>query len=78
MDRPFQIGDSVRVVRVPPNVQSPDYPFPEVRLVFESAVGKIYLVDAVDSGGRVSLRIGEGRGIAVQPDCVELICSEQT
>jgi hypothetical protein len=76
MDRPFQIGDSVRVLHVPPNVESPDYPFPEVRRVFENAVGKIYSVDAVDWGGWLSLRVGKGQGIGIQPDCVELVPSE--
>ncbi len=76
MDRPFQIGDSVRVVRVPPHIESPDYPFPEVRRAFKKALGKIYSVDAVDWGGWVSLRIGRGEGIGVQPDCVELVPTE--
>jgi hypothetical protein len=75
MDRPFQVGDLVRVVRVPPNVESPDYPFPEVRRVFENAIGKIYAVEAVDWGGWVSLSVGEGQGIGIQPDCIELISS---
>lgn len=76
MNRPFQIGDSVRVVRVPPNVESPDYPFPEVRRAFENAIGKIYSVEAVDWGGWVSLRVGEGQGIGIQPDCIELVSSK--
>ena len=76
MGRPFQVGDSVRVIRIPAHVESPDYPFPEVRRAFENAFGKTYSVDAVDRGGWVSLRVGRGEGIGVQPDCVELVPTE--
>jgi hypothetical protein len=76
VDRPFQIGDSVSVVRLPPNVESPDCPFPEVRRAFEGALGKVYSIDAVDWGGWVFLRIGRGEGIGVQPDCFELVSSQ--
>ena len=63
-------------MRVPPHVESPDYPFPEVRRAFERALGETYSVDAVDWGGWVSLRIGNGEGIGVQPDCIELVSRE--
>ncbi len=76
VDRPFQVGDSVRVIRVPPNVESPDYPFPEVRRVFENAIGKICTVEAVDWGGWVSLNVGDRQGIGIQPDCIELVSSK--
>ena len=62
--------------RIPSHLESPDYPFPEVRRDFQNAVGKIYSVDAVDWGGWVSLRVGRGEGIGVQPDCVELVPTE--
>jgi hypothetical protein len=48
VDRPFQIGDTVRVIRLPDYMEASDYPFPEVRSVFETALGKAFLVDYVD------------------------------
>ena len=73
MDRPFQIGDLVRVTQIPPHIGA-DYPQPEVRRAFEFALGCTYRVTGVDWGGWVSLELSdEHGGIGVQPDCVELI-----
>jgi hypothetical protein len=74
MDRPFQVGDQVRVVRIPPFIESEDYPYPEVKRAFAAALGNVYRVDYVDWGGWVSLSLGRRHGgIGIQPDCVELV-----
>jgi hypothetical protein len=72
--RHFQIGDKVRVLRVPPFMEATDYPFPEVQMVFEKAIGNVFRVDYVDWDGWVSLNVEAG-GIGIQPDCVELVQS---
>jgi hypothetical protein len=73
MERPFQIGDLVRVSRIPSHIGA-DYPYAEVRRAFEFALGRIYRVEGVDWGGWVMLRLESGRGgIGVQPDCVDLV-----
>lgn len=70
----FQVGDLVRVVRVPPHIASNDYPYPEVQRAFEIALGNTYRVEEVDWGGWVHLHLGNPHGgIGVQPDCVELV-----
>lgn len=72
--RAVQVGDMVRVVRVPPHIASGDYPHPEVLRAFEFALGNVYRVEEVDWGGWVALTLGKGHGgIGVQPDCIELV-----
>jgi len=51
----LQLTYTVRVIRIPAHIESPDHPFPEVRRAFEKGLGKIYSVDAIDWGGWVSL-----------------------
>lgn len=73
VERPIQIGDRVRVVRVPPHIEDPNYPYAEVKEAFAAALGNVYRVDDVDWGGWVFLHVSEENGgIGVQPDCVEL------
>lgn len=73
MERPFQIGDLVRLSRIPPHI-GPDYPYAEVRRAFEFALGRTYKVEDVDWGGWVMLTLERGHGgIGVQPDCVDLV-----
>jgi hypothetical protein len=73
VDRPFQVGDTIRVSRIPPHI-SADYPYPEVRRAFEFALGQTFRVVDIDWGGWVWLDLDEQHGgIGVQPDCVELI-----
>ena len=74
MSRPFRVGDQVRVICIPPHIETQDYPHPEVKRAFSAALGNIYRVDYVDWGGWVSLHLGyENGGIGIQPDCVELV-----
>lgn len=59
MDRPFLIGDMVRVVRIPTHI-GVDYPAPEVRRAFEFA-GR-FTVDRLMSildrlGARVEVKV---------------------
>jgi hypothetical protein len=71
MDRPFQIGDMVRVF---PTHIGVDYPAPEVRRAFEFALGRTFMVRGVDWGGWVWLELDEEHGgIGIQPDCVRLV-----
>jgi hypothetical protein len=72
VDRLFQIGDRVRVVRVPPHIEN--YPYAEVKEAFSAALGNVYRVDDIDWGGWVLLDLGEDNGgIGIQPDCIELV-----
>ena len=78
MERPFQIGDLVRVSRIPPHIISPDYPCAEVRQAFEFALGRTYEVESVDWGGWVMLKLeGERGGIGIQPDCIDLVQAKE-
>ena len=70
---PFKIGDRVRVIRIPPHIQDPQYRFQEVKDAFAVALGNTCTVEDVDWGGWVWLYLGDENGaIGVQPDCVEL------
>jgi hypothetical protein len=71
---PFQVGDQVRVVRIPPHIDNPQYPHADVKLAFAAALGNVYRVEDVDWGGWVWLSIDDANGaIGVQPDCVERV-----
>ena len=73
-DQPFRVGDLVRVARIPPHIDAPDYPYEEVKCAFAAALGKTFRVEEVDWGGWVWLLMpGGAEGIGVQPDCVELV-----
>ena len=73
MEPLFQIGDLVRVSRIPPHI-GPDYPHVEVRRAFEFALGRTYKVEDVDWGSWVMLTLERGHGgIGVQPDCVHSV-----
>jgi hypothetical protein len=73
MDRPpFQVGDRVRVVRIPPHIDALSADA-ETKLAFVTALGNVYTVEKVDWGGWVMLSISDAEGIGVQPDCVELV-----
>jgi len=69
---PLQVGDRVRVVRIPPHLDTPDCP-PETARAFSEALGNVYCVDEIDWGGWVWLLLRPDEGIGVQPDCVELV-----
>jgi len=70
---PIQVGDRVRVVRIPPHIDRPDYPHAETKRAFAEALGNVYRVDEIDWGGWVWLHLRPTEGIGVQPDCVELV-----
>jgi hypothetical protein len=71
VERLFEVGDMVRVTRIPPYIA--DHP-PEVLRAFEFALGNTYRVEIVDWGGWVWLELNqEHGGIGVEPDCVELV-----
>ncbi len=73
MQRQFEIGDLVRVAKIPVHI-GPDHPYPEVRRAFEFALSKTFRVEDIDWGGWVALTLSdEHGGIGVQPDCVQLI-----
>jgi hypothetical protein len=74
----LQVGDRVRVVRIPPHIDDPNYPYVEVKRAFAVALGNVYRVEEIDWGGWVWLHLGEGNGgIGVQPDCVERVESSK-
>jgi len=71
---PFQVGDRVRVVRIPPHIENPRYPYADVKRAFAAALGNVYRVEDVDWGGWAWLHIDDTNGaIGVQPDCVEKV-----
>jgi hypothetical protein len=80
MERPFQIGDMVRVSRIPPHILVPDYSA-ETRRAFEAALGRTYRVESIDWGGWVWLHLGADHNheeIGIQPDCVVLVKANQS
>jgi hypothetical protein len=71
---PFQVGDRVRVARIPPHIDNPKYPHADVKRAFAAALGNVYRVEDVDWGAWVWLYIDDENGaIGVQPDCVERV-----
>ena len=71
--RPFNIGDVIRVTRIPPAVQS-DGP-PETRRLFKRAVGMTFVVRGFERNGYLELdvsKIEPLNTIWIEPDCVQL------
>ena len=71
--RPFNIGDVIRVSRVPPAVQS-DGP-PETRRLFKRAVGMTFVVRGFERNGYLELDVSKIKPlntIWIEPDCVQL------
>ena len=72
-NRDFQIGDRVRVIKIPAHIAQEDYPDFIVKNAFQSALGNCYSIEHIDWGGWVQLRLNEDEAIGIQPDCVELV-----
>jgi hypothetical protein len=71
--RPFNIGDVIRVTRIPPAVQT-DGP-PETRRLFKRAVGVTFVVRGFGRYGHIELdvsKIEPLNTIWIEPDCVQL------
>ena len=71
--RPFNIGDVIRIMRIPPVVQSNSPP--ETRRLFKQALGSTFVVRGFGRYGHIELdvsKIEPLNTIWIEPDCVQL------
>ena len=55
----FEIGDRIKLIKVPPAVERNGSTFPETLAIFQSAVGKMFKVRGIDAYGHVEVWVCE-------------------